>query len=106
LENVAGIVDPGHNLYSRSDRSAWGVVGLKRIGFLFETASLKSCCPKNLTSGKRLQKLLLQPRRTKTWRVLAVVSALPSRNTFVRLPKRRRRTDVESKNPQPKGKNP
>src|SRR5215831_4064434 len=40
----------------------------------------------------------------KTWRVLAVVSALPDRNTFVRLPKRRCRTDVETKNPKPKGK--
>jgi len=62
LENVAGIVDPGHNLYSRSDRCAWAL-SAQADRFLVPSASLKSCCPKkshqeNLNSSA-------SPRRNK-----------------------------------------
>ncbi|MFL6553135.1 MAG: hypothetical protein ACJ8LV_07190, partial [Chthoniobacterales bacterium] len=94
---MAGIVDPGHNLYSRSDRCAWAL-SAQADRFLVPSASLKSCCPKkshqeNLNSSA-------SPRRTKTWRVLAAVSALPSRNTFVQLPNQKARlkcNDIKSK---------
>jgi hypothetical protein len=102
LKNVAGIVDPGHNLYSKSDGCvAFGLCRHKRIGFLSPPEPEKLLPQRNQQENRNSSASL---RRQKTWRVLAAVSALPSRNTFVRLPKRRCRTDVETKNPKPKGK--
>src|SRR5205814_10170831 len=71
--------------------------------FLVPSASLKSCCPKkshqeNLNSSA-------SPRRTKTWRVLAAVSALTDRNTFVRSQRRERRRCNNTKTKNTKGKN-